>query len=324
MLKIENTPHYLGLKIKGDYYDLHTLYDAISRYTDLFYTEAVNQVELQSKEENWDDRERSYSIHYYSEMRDCILGLNYDIRHAWQGDRDFEYLDNNAEGIGQLAECIYEVDHELLDSARADGKNGNLYFSVEILYPWALYYIQCFNVMTDSFFSEEARSHLDYPYKELDYRKDTSVIEYFCYSVWECLIEMLGSKAKNMMDLADFTVEQPLGISRYYEALCNYYCDKNKNDPELRGAILQKIFYESLGEEWMEDDIIDEQLIRNCQSDIREAEAVIQSKTGKGFLSFPDYIEEEMAYFQDRQYSYEKKEAFMDQFGDVDWENIEW
>ena len=324
MLKIENTPNLAGIKIIGDYNDLNTLYDAISRYTELFYTNAINQVELQSKEENWDDEEKSFSIRYYSEMQDCILGLNYDIRHAWQGDRNYEYVENHAEGIGRLAECIFEVDHDELDNVRETGANGNLYFSVEILYPWALYYLQCFNVMTDAFYSKEDRSRLYNTYTELEYRKDTSILEYFSYSIWDCLLETLGLQAERMMDLADFAVEQPFGTPLYYEALCSYYCDINKKDNDLRKSMLQMIFYESLGTEWMEDGYIDSKLMQDCQKDIQNAEKLIRENTEEGFLSFPEYIEREMAYFRDHDYTYDEKENFISSFGEVDWMNVDW
>ena len=324
MLKIENTPNLAGIRIIGDYHDLNALYDAISRYTELFYTNAINQMEQQSKDEKWDEEEKSFFIHYYSDIHDCILGLNYDIRHAWQGDRNYEYVDNNAEGIGQLAECIYEVDHDELDNTRETGANGNLYFSVEILYPWVLYYLQCFNVMTDTFYSEEDRSRLYNPYTELEYRKDTSIIEYFSYSVWECLSEILGDQAKHMMDLADFAVELPLEIPRYYEALCAYYCDSNKKGKELRKAMLQMIFYESLGTEWPEEDYIDSKLVQECQNDIQAAEKMIRDKTKEGFLDFPEYMEREVAYFKDHDYGYEEKENFISSFGNVDWMNVDW
>ncbi|MCD7950217.1 MAG: hypothetical protein LUG12_08165 [Erysipelotrichaceae bacterium] len=38
IIKLENTPKFLGITIKGDYDDLNELYDAVSQPTDLYFT----------------------------------------------------------------------------------------------------------------------------------------------------------------------------------------------------------------------------------------------------------------------------------------------
>ena len=86
MIKIRNTNNLLGITILGDYEDLSALRDALYYYTELFLS---NQ-----------DHPDAY------DCQQSILGLCYDIRHAYQGDRDFEAVPNNAENIAILAECI--------------------------------------------------------------------------------------------------------------------------------------------------------------------------------------------------------------------------
>ena len=84
--------------IHGDYEDLNALHSALSDYL-RFYFAHQDDVESSSCYEN-------------------ILGLCYDIRHAYQGDRNIESVDNNYENIGQLASCIFSVDSQSLQKER--------------------------------------------------------------------------------------------------------------------------------------------------------------------------------------------------------------
>ena len=124
MLKIRNTKNLLGVTILGDYEDLSTLRDAISNYTNLYMS----------------SQEDPKAAHCY----ECVLGLCYDLRHAFQGDRGFESVPNGSENIASLAQCIYELSPETKEKINTNKrlyKNGNLYFSADILYPWAVYYL---------------------------------------------------------------------------------------------------------------------------------------------------------------------------------------
>ena len=124
MIKIRNTENLVGITILGDYEDLSTLRDAISDYTNLHMSNSENDA----------------AYHCY----ECILGLCYDIRHAYQGDRGFESVPNGSENIASLAQCIYEFSPETkkkINTNKRLYKNGNLYFSADILYPWAVYYL---------------------------------------------------------------------------------------------------------------------------------------------------------------------------------------
>ncbi len=74
MIKIKNTPNLAGVVISGDYDDLENLVTA-------FHLITINE--------------------YSENHSDCIdistrvLGLCYDIRHAYQGDREVELVDNH-------------------------------------------------------------------------------------------------------------------------------------------------------------------------------------------------------------------------------------
>ena len=75
MLTITTTKHQLGALISGDYNDLNELYDSLSRYLDFYQT---------------NNEEQPYSEYEF------LLSLNYDIRHAFQGNREYISVKNNA------------------------------------------------------------------------------------------------------------------------------------------------------------------------------------------------------------------------------------
>ncbi len=73
MIKIETTPNLAGVRISGDYDDLYNLNNAL-------YDITIDEFAEVNKE--------------YIDMSMRLLGLSYDIRHASQGDRDVEAVDN--------------------------------------------------------------------------------------------------------------------------------------------------------------------------------------------------------------------------------------
>lgn len=74
MIKLENTENLTGISIIGDYYDLDNLVEA-------FHTITVDEFSGEHSE--------------YVEMSTRILSICYDIRHAYQGDREVVLMDNN-------------------------------------------------------------------------------------------------------------------------------------------------------------------------------------------------------------------------------------
>jgi hypothetical protein len=74
MINIKNTPNLTGVTISGDYGDLYNLVDAFHHIT-------VSE---------YDDKH-----HQYVEISTRVLGLCYDLRHAYQGDRDVELVENH-------------------------------------------------------------------------------------------------------------------------------------------------------------------------------------------------------------------------------------
>jgi len=66
-------------------------------------------------------------------------------------------MENNADGIGRSAECLYELPDDFeadVRSIRSKCKNVNLYFSVEILYPMVFHYLFSLERILNDYYSE--------------------------------------------------------------------------------------------------------------------------------------------------------------------------
>ena len=102
MLKVELTKNYAGVKISGDFNDLDYLYDSIHYLI----------------------KNDPKSIGEYL-MQNHIYGFLYDVRHAYQGDREALLVDN----------LIQDMKREWLGIKKKDATNKNIYFSFNYLLP---------------------------------------------------------------------------------------------------------------------------------------------------------------------------------------------
>lgn len=118
MLTAKVTPQYLGFTISGDYDELNALYDAI--------------VEVVFDDMQIDGRP-SGSLDEIL-MSERLLALNYDLRHAYQGDREIRLIDN-----GLTSETMKW--HGLSASEK------NVVYEVNILYPEVIFYLTALNYL---------------------------------------------------------------------------------------------------------------------------------------------------------------------------------
>lgn len=102
MLKVELTENYAGVKISGDYNDLDNLYDSIHYFI----------------------KEDPNSLGEYI-MQNHIYGFLYDVRHAYQGDREAILIDN----------YLQDDKRKWLGLKKKDITENNLYFSFNYLLP---------------------------------------------------------------------------------------------------------------------------------------------------------------------------------------------
>ncbi|WP_313892828.1 DUF6904 family protein [Psychrobacillus sp.] len=109
MLALKNTENLTGASISGDYWDLDELCTALYHITG--------------------DENRYFNLQG-SRMR--LLGITYDLRHAYQGDRNIEFVFN-----GLHKEWMKQHDFIAPDK--------NAYYSVEILWPELIYALFAIN-----------------------------------------------------------------------------------------------------------------------------------------------------------------------------------
>lgn len=101
MITITNTPNLTGVTISGDFDDLNNLVNA-------FHEIVIH--------------EDSEKYQKYLEISNRVLGLCYDVRHAYQGDRAVELVDNN-------------MTDEIMKWHSIITPKNNVYYSCNCFYP---------------------------------------------------------------------------------------------------------------------------------------------------------------------------------------------
>lgn len=102
MLKVDLTENYAGITIYGDYNDLNLLYDSINF---LIHGDSEN-------------------IGRYT-MQNHLYSFLYDVRHAYQGKRYIELIDNN----------LTDNTREWFDLKKDDVTDKNMYFCFNYVLP---------------------------------------------------------------------------------------------------------------------------------------------------------------------------------------------
>lgn len=230
MLRIETTKNLYGANIIGDYEDLDKLYDSVSRYMSFYY----------------DNMKQFYSYDEYEYM----LSLNYDIRHAYQGDREYLIVENNAfalkNNLENLEYATGERDIEL-EKDYLDHKEGNLYFSVMILYPLIFHYLISFETILDDEpvdewldTEKEFRGKWRDDYTLIDAERDRAVIRNFTSLIWSNLQELFGIEQAEAIKYYFDNVEFAMTSSVYCEALlhCEMVCFENMTEDEKKQFLL--------------------------------------------------------------------------------------
>jgi hypothetical protein len=130
MITFKNTPNLTGVSISGDFNDLYNLVEALHEITVDEYSEKHYQ---------------------YINISTRVLGLCYDIRHAYQGDRAVELVDNN------MTEDKMKW-HSII------APKNNLYYSCECLYPEMFFVMLALNALVE--LRIKALTKAKYIYKE--------------------------------------------------------------------------------------------------------------------------------------------------------------
>lgn len=187
MLQVEMTPNLLGLTVKGDHSDLDALYDAV---WDLVGRGEVDPADISD----------GLGI-----MKERLLALCYDLRHACRGDRGVELVDS---GMGEWA-------------AQASGvplQESNVAYAFKVVYPEAVYDVMALGCLIRRRTSALARKT---PYRrradDLGFAMtDPSSCEAMRFA--SLVLEAIGRRATpgRFTRIREYVVEGALGIPLMY------------------------------------------------------------------------------------------------------------
>ena len=232
MIQIKNTKNLLGVTLLGDYEDFNQLYDSISRYLNFYFENKYRMLNNSAENQKESPQESQRELQLLKDMHECILGLCYDLRHAWQGDRDTIYIESGTES------------HE------------NLYFSFNVLYPWILYFLTHLGQILDDWYLPDWIEHAPFSYSIQHLQYDRSLIQFFLNSIWVNLQETLGEEtADALFHYYEEYAEYYPGGSIYAIGMCYYYAAQTKEKSlEFKKKMLTIMCYEMMITDRMIDD----------------------------------------------------------------------
>lgn len=167
MIKFENTENLTGVSIIGDYYDFKNLIEA-------FYAITVNEYSEKNRE--------------YVEMSIRVLGVCYDIRHAYQGDREVILIDN-------------DMDDEKMKFHSIITTTTNVYYKCNLLYPEMLYVIIALNELIKLRMKELSKKNSVYEIscdKNVVWDDTIAIIRNFQAQFAKCVKELLTERSFTM------------------------------------------------------------------------------------------------------------------------------
>jgi hypothetical protein len=160
MITIKNTENFTGVCISGDFNDLDKLINA-------FYSITIDEFSEKNKG--------------HISISTRLLGLCYDIRHALQGDRDVELVDN---GMNEDKIRLHAI----------IAPKNNVYYKCNYLYPEMFFVMLALNELVKLRVSELAKSKYGYN-KVLDknviWDDIIAIIRYFQSEFMKCVKEVL-------------------------------------------------------------------------------------------------------------------------------------
>ena len=212
MLQTKPTEHLAGITMQGDYKDFYELVESIYRITGL----DDDQTEI-----------------YYG-VKNRLLGICYDIRHAFMGDRDIVLEDNG------MREDIMKW-HEQITPTQ------NVYYSVEVLFPEAIFVaasVPKMYIFSSVYYGAKGkRTDMDdqlppMPYS--DYIRDKANLDVLCAGIWQALGEAIGDEElEKLIQLMQRADESFLYYATHYIDKCNI--ELLKTDVEKRKDKLRNI-----------------------------------------------------------------------------------
>ena len=309
MITLTNTPNNLGVLIKGDYNDLNSLYDSLANYVDFY----INNILLDCREEDKQAKEKTEELpsytRYFELMRDNIYGLCHDLRKAYEGQRNV-HQENNGDSV-------------------------NTYYSVEIFYPWALYYLFILDDMTNNYYEKHWLSRketLPLPnYSETEILQDTARIKLLITDIWGALKALLGDNYPALYHYYQDKESDDPADSGYIAGMCDYLVKldnniKNKNSlKQARKEAITLIAYELLcTEELFENNEYAKTHYALATQQYLECANRIKEKTQNAFLTHSKFSTYAILYAQQHNYEYDEDEFLHHLFGKFQDGDFKW
>ena len=229
MLKVELTKNYAGVTIYGDYNDLDFLYDSISY---LIHGDPSSDGEYI--------------------MQNHLYGFLYDVRHAYQGDREAILVDN----------YLQDYKRKWLEIRKKDATEHNVYF--------------CFNYLLPDIFLDMVL--IKYFIRKVDkkvndvYNPYINMVNYFyslvLHSIENILTEIKFNKIKK--GLLESVVTDSIFIPQWFEIISIDYSKMTKKQREKEFMhIMDAIYNYSDYEDYLKMKIYMEKLCKekNCSLD---------------------------------------------------------
>lgn len=199
MISIKNTPNLAGVVISGDFDDFYSLVDAFYEITIDEYSEKHQQ---------------------FIGVSTRVLGLCYDIRHAYQGDREIELVDNNM------------TDGKMKWHSIITPKN-NVYYQCNYLYPEMFFVMLVLNKLIELRVKDLAKTKYilnEAMSKKVVWDETIAIIRVFQSQFVKCVKDTLTdatfSRWLNVMNSDYMGIEDIAG--QYVDLLNINYIDMNK------------------------------------------------------------------------------------------------
>ncbi len=216
MLEVKDTPNHLGAYISGTFNDLEALYDAV-----------YDVMGMEDEEESSDSRP----------MR--VLGVLYDIRHAYMGNREIKLCPNGVTDTSMAFDGM-------------DLPDKSVVFSVPVLWPALVDFAMitddlAMEILQPRRFKQIYGNLPKEAYEDISSRIESSVglVKFFASLIWRELKCVIGKNRAARIHRQDlygsmlgFSINSAVMIRQYLDILNLRYI---KTAPDKRPGILGKL-----------------------------------------------------------------------------------
>lgn len=218
MIYIKNTENYVGVTVYGDFLDFMNLYEALH--------------EIVGEEDEWVT---------YEGARLRVLGVCYDLRHSFMGNREVAFVDNG-------------LNPDIMNYLSIEASEKNVYYSFNVLWPELLFVTMALNDFIQLYAEKQAKSRYA---AVMDFHNiwDHHIIQVrgFQAAVANCIKETISEKSVNrvlkMMN-SDYTGTDSFA-TQYLDELNIKFINMDREKRKKNISIMAKRLSEQ-GEEYLQ------------------------------------------------------------------------